>query len=73
MDFVCFCLERLERVGGQQIFLNCVFFLIARPFLKIYRHAIHQIKAEYHSNLLVSMILYSLSEVKLKFVKEIYN
>ena len=27
-------------------------FLITQPFLKIYRHTIHQIKAEYHSYLL---------------------
>ena len=62
---------RLERVGGQQIFQSCACFLITQPFLNIYRHAIHQLKAEYHSYLLVSMMLYNLSEVKLKIVKEI--
>ena len=36
----------------------------------LYRHAIHQIKAEYHSYLLVIMILYNSSEVKLKIVKK---
>ena len=40
------------------MFLSCACFLITQPFLKIYRHAIHQMKAEYHSYLLVSMILY---------------
>ena len=62
---------RLKRVGGQQIFQSCACFLITQPFLNIYRHAIHQLKAEYHSYLLVSMMLYNLSEVKLKIVKEI--
>ena len=62
---------RLERGGGQQMFLSCACFLITQPFLNIYRHAIHQMKAEYHSYLLVSMILYNLSEVKIKIVKEI--
>ena len=39
--------------------------LITQPFLKIYRHAMHQIKAEYHSSLVVSMILYNSGKVKL--------
>ena len=34
-------------------------------------NAIHQMKAEYHSYLLVSIILYNSSEVKLKIVKEV--
>ena len=50
-------------------FLAC--FLITQPFLNICRHAIHQMKAEYHSYLLVSIILYNSIEVKLKIVKEI--
>ena len=54
----CFFL-RLERGGGQRIFLSCACFLITQPFLNIYRHAIHQMKAEYHSYLLVSIILYN--------------
>ena len=62
---------RLERGGGQHIFLSCACFFITQPFLDIYRHAIHQMKAEYHSYLLVSMILYNSSEGKLKIVKEI--
>ena len=62
---------RLERGGGRQSFPNCAVFLITQPFLNIYRHTIHQIKAEYHSYLLVSMILYYSSEVKLKIMKEI--
>ena len=61
---------RLERRGGQQIFLSCACFLITQSFLNIYRHAIPQMKAEYHSYLLVSMILYNLIEVKLKIMKE---
>ena len=38
---------RLERGGRQGICLYCACFLIARPILSIYRHAIHKIKAEY--------------------------
>ena len=64
---------RLERGGGQQILLSCVCFLITQPFLNIYRHAIYQIRAEYHSYLVVSRILYDSSEVKLKIEKEIEN
>ena len=64
-------LLRLERGGGQQIFLSCVCFFISQPFLNIYRHAIHQIKAEYLSYLLVLMIFYNSSEVILIIVKEI--
>ena len=64
---------RLDRGGGQQIVVSCLCFLITQPFLNIYRHAIHRIKAEYHSYLLVSMILYNSSEVKLKIVKEVEN
>ena len=45
----------------------CVFF-ITQLFLKIYRQYIHQIKAGYHSYLLVSMILYNSSELELKIV-----
>ena len=63
----------LERGGGQRIFLSCACFLITQSFLKIYRHAIHQIKAGYHSYLLVSMILYNSCELKLKIAKEIEN
>ena len=62
---------RLERGGGQQILLSCACFLITQPFLNIYRHAIYQIKAEYHSYLVVAMILYNLSEVKLKIEREL--
>ena len=62
---------RLERGGGQQIVLSCACFLIAQPFFNIYRHAIHKMKAEYHSYLLVTIILYNSSEVKTKIVKEI--
>ena len=62
---------RLERGGGQQIALSCACFLITQPFFNIYRHAIHQMKAEYHSYLLVTIILYNSSEVKPKIVKEI--
>ena len=61
---------KVERGGGQQIFQSCAVFLITQLFLNIYRPAIYQLKAEYHSYLLVSMILYNLSEVKLKIVKE---
>ena len=56
--WVVICL-RLERGGGQWIFLSCACFLITQPFLNIYRHAIHQIEAEYYSYLLASMILYN--------------
>ena len=52
-------LLRLERRGGQQICLSFAVFLITQPFLNINRHAIHRINAEYHSYLLVSMILYN--------------
>ena len=62
---------RLERGGGQQIFLSCAVFLITQPFMNIYRHAIHQITAEYHSYLMVSMILYNSSEVEVEIVKGI--
>ena len=62
---------RLDRVGGQLMFLSCACFLITQPFLNIIRHAIHQLKAEYHSYLLELIILYSSSDVKLKIVKEI--
>ena len=62
---------RLDRGGGQLMFLSCACFLITQPFLNINRHAIHQIKAEYHGYLLVLMILYNSSDVKLKLVKEI--
>ena len=55
---------RLERGGGQQIVLSCACFLIIQPFFNIYRHAIPQMKAEYHSYLLVTIILYNSSEVK---------
>ena len=47
------CRLRLEMGGGQQIFLSCACFLITQAFLNIYRHTIHQIKADYHSYLLV--------------------
>ena len=50
---------RLERGGGQRIFITCACFLITQPFLNIYRHAIHQMKAEYHDYLQVSIILYN--------------
>ena len=63
----------LERGGWQRIFLIYACFLITQPFLKIYRHTKHQIKAEYHSYLLVSIILYNSSEVNLKGAKEIEN
>ena len=62
---------RLERGGGQQIVLSCACFLITQPFFNIYRHAIHQMKGEYLSYLLVTIILYNSSEVKPKIVKEI--
>ena len=62
---------RLERGGGQQIVLSCACFLITQPFLNIPRHAIYQMKAEYHSYLLVTLILYNSSDVKLKIVNEI--
>ena len=61
----------VERGGGQQILLSCACFLITQPFLNIYTHAIYQIKAEYHSYLVVSMLLYNLGGVKLKIEKEI--
>ena len=63
----------LERGGGQRIFVTCACFLIIQPFLNIYRHAVHQMKAEYHSYLLVSIILYNSSEVKREIVKEVEN
>ena len=47
---------RLERGGGQRIFLTCACFLITQPFHNIYGHAIHQMKAEYHSYLLVKTV-----------------
>ena len=53
------------------MYLSCAVFLITQPFLNIYRHAIHQIEAEYHSYRLVSMILYNSSEVELKIVREL--
>ena len=53
------------------MFLSCAVFLITQLFLKIYRQSIHQIKAGYHSYLLVSMILYNSSELELNIVKEI--
>ena len=59
--------------GGQGIFLSCACFLITQPFLNILRHAIHQIKAAYHSYSLVSMELYYSSDLKLKTVNEIEN
>ena len=49
----------------------CAFFLSTQSFMNIYGHVIHQMKAEYHSHILVTMILYNSSEVKLKIVKEI--
>ena len=53
---------------------SCVFpYLLTQPFLNIHRHAIYQTKAEYHGYLLLSMIVYNSSEVKLKIVKEIEN
>ena len=64
---------RLERGGGPRIFPSCACFLIAQPFLTIYRHAIHQMNAECHGYLLVSMISYNSSEVKLKIMKEKEN
>ena len=51
----------------------CVFLDYLAIYENIYRHAIHQIKAEYHSYLLVSMIVYVSGEVKLKIMKEIEN
>ena len=39
---------RLEREGEPQIFLSCAVYLITKPLLNICRHAVHQIKAEYH-------------------------
>ena len=66
---LCAAVLRLERGGGQQILLSRACFLITQPFLNIYRHAIYQIKDEYHGYLLVSMILYYSSKVKLKIVK----
>ena len=65
--------KRLDRGEGQPMFLSCVCFLITQPFLNIYRHAIHQIKAEYHSYLLVIIIVYNSSDVKLKIMEEIKN
>ena len=62
---------RLERGGGERIFLSCAVFLITQVFLKIYRQSIHQIEAEYHSYLLASMTLYNSRELELKVVKEI--
>ena len=55
---------RLERGGGQRIFLSCAGFSITQPFLNIQRHAIHQ---------MVSMMLSNSSEIKLKIVNEIEN
>ena len=62
---------RLDRGGGQQLFLSCACFLITQPLLNIFRHAIHQIKAEYHSYPLVLITVFNSSDVKLKIVKEI--
>ena len=45
---------RLERGGERQFFLS---FLITQPFQNIYRHAIHQMKAEYHGYPLVLYII----------------
>ena len=64
---------RLDREGGEQLFLSCACFLITQQFLNVYRHVIHQIKAEYHSYRLVLIILYNSTIVKLKIVKEIEN
>ena len=61
------------RKGRRAANFSKLWVLIAQPFLIIYRHAIHQIKAEYHRYLLVSVILYDSSEVKLKIVKEHEN
>ena len=44
------------------MFISYAFFLITQPFLNIYRHAIHQIRAEYHSYPIVSVILYNSSQ-----------
>ena len=44
---------KVERGGGHQTFLKCVYFLIAWPFLNIYRDIIHQIEAKYHSYLMM--------------------
>ena len=52
-------------------FLSCAYFLIKQPFLSVYRHTIHQNKAEYHSYLLIPMMLYNPSNLKLENVKEI--
>ena len=49
----------------------CVFLDYTAISEHIYRHAIYQMKAEYHSYLLVTLILYNSSDVKLKIVKEI--
>ena len=64
---------RLDRGGGQLMFLIFACFLITQPFLNVYRHAIHQIKAEYHSHLLVLILLYNSSDVMPKIVNEIEN
>ena len=46
----------LERGGGQRICLSCACYLINMAFANICRHAIHQIKAEYHRYLMLSVI-----------------
>ena len=54
IDYVI--LLRLERGVGQRICLSCACFVIARSIRNIYRHTIHQIKAEYHSYRMVSLV-----------------
>ena len=50
------CYLRLDRGGGQRISVSCACFLIARPFLDIHTHTLHQIEADYHSYPMMSLI-----------------
>ena len=51
------CMILIERGAGHWIYLSRACFLIARPFLNIYRHPIHQMEAEYQSYLMISVML----------------
>ena len=55
---------RLERGGGQTVFLSCACFSIAQPVLGIHRHTLHQIEAEYHSYLMTSAVKFMVVEVQ---------
>ena len=53
----------------QQISCSCVCFLIARPSLIIYRHALYQIEAEHHYYPMTSEVSCNSWELKFKIVR----